>query len=515
MIKELRKKLLESLSCVLPLMLFVAAVHFALAVFAGKGMPADVFARFLIGGALLIIGMTLVETGAETSMIPAGERMGAHLTQTGKYTLIIVFCLLIGVLVTMAEPDIAILAAQFPGVEDIKMILVAAVGVGVFLIFGVLRVIRRVPLSVMLLVFYAAVLVVSLFEPGRFFAVAFDFGGVATGPIVVPFIMAVGLGLAAVREGKSSFDDSFGMVAICSIGPVIMMLLFGIFGEYELSAGSGHALHSGGSALMDFLSATPLFIKEVSVALLPIIFFFLIFQFVFLHLSPRSLLKMGVGAVYTFVGHVIFLVGVNVGMLPAGTHLGEALAGLPGNARLLLLPAAMLLGNFAVLAEPTVNMLASQVETLTVGAVTKKKLIIALSVGAAVSAVAAMLRVLTGVPLRYFLLCGYAVSLALSFVVPKIFTAVAFDSGGVVSGVMTVSFLLPFAKGACMTLTGSAEKVLTDAFGFVALTAMTPVIMLQLIGLAYKLAILRSPGVSSADDGSVTIIEFDTGGEQA
>ncbi len=516
MVKELREKLTESLSCVLPLMLFVIAVNTALAIFAGRGMPSGMFIQFLIGGALLIIGMTLVETGAEISMIPMGDRMGAYLTRTGKYSLIVICCFLIGTLVTMAEPDLAILATQFPGVKNIVMILIAASGIGVMLVFGVLRVIKRIPLSLMLTVFYAAAFILALFEPGNFFAIAFDSGGVATGPIVVPFIMAVGLGLAAVRGGKSSFDDSFGMVAICSLGPIIAMLLYGIFGKYDLTGITGAHAHeaAGSSVVLDFFRAMPLFIEEVAVALLPIIIFFLIFQFIFLRLSPRSLLRIGVGLVYTFAGHVIFLVGVNVGFLHAGTYLGEALAGLPGDLKLLILPAGMLLGNCALLAEPTVNVLTSQIVKLTVGAVTKKTMTAALSVGVAVSVGIAMLRVLTGIPLWYFLLCGYAVSLALSFFVPKIFTAVAFDSGGVVSGVMTISFLLPFAKGASMALTGSQESMLTDAFGLVALVSMTPVITLQLLGLFYTAAHRRKKRFAPAADDEVTIIEFDIEGEK-
>lgn len=509
--KELREKLMESLSCVLPLMLFVIALNFALGIFAGRAMPGGMLAQFLIGGVLLIIGMTLVETGAETSMIPMGARMGAFLTQTGKYLLIIICCFLIGALVTMAEPDIAVLAGQFPGVENIKMILTAGAGVGTLLVLGVLRVIKRVPFSLTLLLLYAAAFALSLFEPGRFFAVAFDTGGVATGPIVVPFIMAVGLGLAAVRGGRSAYDDSFGMVAVCSVGPVLFMLLFGIFGKYDLADIAGGHSHAaqGSSVVLEFIHAAPHFLEEVAVALLPIIIFFLIFQFIFLHLSRRSLLKMGVGVIYTFIGHVIFLVGVNVGFLPAGTYLGEALASLPANGRLLLIPVGMLLGSFAVLAEPMAGVLASQVETLTVGAVSKKQMLVALSVGAAVSAGVSMLRVLTGLPLWYFLLGGYALSLALSFIVPKLFTAVAFDSGAVVSGVMTISFLLPFAKGACITLTGSIESVLTDAFGLIALVAVTPVITIQLLGLAYKLSRILHKDPARRAEGEITVIEFD------
>ncbi len=509
--EALREKLKEAVKSVMPLTLFVLVVNFILVVTENKGMPDDIFLRFLIGAAFLLLGMTLVEVGAEMSMIPMGDSMGSYLTRTKKYLLLVICCFLIGAFVTMAEPDIALLATQFPGIDDLKMILIAAGGVGLLLVFGVMRVIRRVPLPLTLAVFYTIIFVLSLFEPGNFFAVAFDSGGTAMGPIVVPYIMAIGIGLASVRGGRSSVDDSFGLVGICSLGPVIAMLLFGIFGHYDLSGVEGleaHSLHGHGP-FFDFLFALPEFMIEVAIALVPIAVFFIIFQAIFLRLKRHSLAKIGIGLIYTFIGHMLFLCGINVGFLPAGTYLGSTIAALPGIWSYAVIPAAMLMGMFVVPAEPVVALLNKRVEAQTVGAVSKRAMTTMLSIGAAVSMCIAMLRILTGLSLHYVLFAGYALSLALSLFVPKIFTAIAFDSGGAVSGAMALSFLLPFAKGACMALTGSVESVLNDAFGIIALITMTPVLLIQIMGLVYTVKLKRSAAFARSLDETVTIIEFD------
>lgn len=512
---ELREKLTESAKSVLPLTLFVLFVNFLLVTAAGKGMPDETFLQFVIGAVFLLVGIALVELGAHMSLVPMGNGMGAFLTKSRRYPLIIICCFLIGVFVTMAEPDLAILAAQFPGVDDFKMIVIVSAGVGVLLVFGVMRVIRRVPLPVALAVFYAMVFILAFFEPGNFFSFAFDSGGVATGPIVVPFIMSIGLGLAAVRGGSRSVSEGFGMVGVCVIGPIAAMLIFGIAGRYDLAGIEGLVVHepSGHGVLGDFLHAIPHYVWEVALALLPIIVFFLIFQFFYMHLSRHSLARIGVGLAYTYLGHMIFLTGVSVGFLPAGTYIGAALAGLPAGWNYLLIPVGMVMGSLVVMAEPVVYLLNSRVDELTVGAISKRAMTTMLSLGAAVSMGIAMLRILTGFPLWIVLLAGYSVSIILSFFVPRLFTAIAFDSGGVVSGAMAICFLLPFAKGACMELTGSVESVLTDAFGIIALISMTPVIMIQLLGLVYTVKLKKASAVDQGADDTVTIIDF--GSEEA
>ena len=498
--RKLLEKIKESLSSVLPVTGIVILIHLLL-----SPMPGGTFALFLIGAVLLVLGMGLFTLGADLSMMPMGERVGAHLTKSKKLSILIPVCFLIGALITIAEPDLTVLAGQVPTVPDAVLILTVAVGVGLFLVLALLRIIFRKSLQLLLIVFYGLVFVLAAFTPEEFLAAAFDSGGVTTGPITVPFIMALGIGVAAVRGGNSAQDDSFGLVSMCSIGPVLSMLLLGMF--YNAGTGTHTAIEahnpSGiGEILALFGEAIPEYLADVALALLPVVLFFLVFQILFLRLSRKRLLKMGVGLLYTFVGLVLFLTGVNVGFLPAGYTLGSRLG---ATAAGWIIPIGMVMGFFVVMAEPAVHVLNKQVEEITVGAISQRAMLLSLSVGVAVSIGIAMLRVVTGVSIWYFLLGGYTVALALSFFVPKIFTAVAFDSGGVASGPMTAAFMLPFAMGACDALGGN---ILTDAFGLVAMVAMTPLITIQLLGVLYSIKLRRTVQAAEPEAEQIEIFEF-------
>lgn len=498
--RKLLEKIKESLSSVLPVTGIVILIHLLL-----SPMPGGTFALFLIGAVLLVLGMGLFTLGADLSMMPMGERVGAHLTKSKKLSILIPVCFLIGALITIAEPDLTVLAGQVPTVPDAVLILTVAVGVGLFLVLALLRIIFRKSLQLLLFVFYGLVFVLAAFTPEEFLAAAFDSGGVTTGPITVPFIMALGIGVAAVRGGNSAQDDSFGLVTMCSIGPVLSMLLLGMF----YNAGTGghtsveaHNPSGIGEILALFGEAIPEYLADVALALLPVVLFFLVFQILFLRLSRKRLLKMGVGLLYTFIGLVLFLTGVNVGFLPAGYALGSRLG---ATAAGWIIPIGMVMGFFVVMAEPAVHVLNKQVEEITVGAISQRAMLLSLSVGVAVSIGIAMLRVVTGVSIWYFLLGGYAVALTLSFFVPKIFTAVAFDSGGVASGPMTAAFMLPFAMGACDALGGN---ILTDAFGLVAMVAMTPLITIQLLGVLYSIKLRRTVQAAEPEAEQIEIFEF-------
>ena len=330
--------------------------------------------------------------------------------------------------------------------------------------------------------------------PDAFLAVAFDSGGVTTGPITVPFIMALGLGLTAVRGDKNAESDSFGLVALCSIGPILSVLILGMIYNPE---GAGYTplsipdIASTRELWLEFGHALPDYAKEVLLALAPILAFFVVFQVFFLKLRRKALVKILVGMLYTLVGLTLFLTGVNVGFMPAGNYIGKQLAELPYN--WVLVPLGMLIGYYIVKAEPAVLVLNKQVEEITGGAISQKVMMAGLSIGMSVSLGLSMVRVLTGVSLLWFLVPGYALALGLSFLVPKIFTAIAFDSGGVASGPMTAAFLLPFAMGACEAVGGN---ILTDAFGIVAMVAMTPLITIQIIGLVYQFKTRRAPAAA-------------------
>ena len=491
---KLNEKLQESLAAVLPILAIVLILSFTIA-----PLPTSVLMAFLFGAVLLVVGMMFFSLGAELAMSPMGERVGACITKTRRVGIMLTLGFLLGFLITISEPDLQVLANQVQAVPNMVLIVTVAVGVGLFLCFAMLRMLLSVPLNTMLVGFYIVVFVLAMFVPKDFLAVAFDSGGVTTGPMTVPFIMAMGVGVSAIRSDKHSANDSFGLVALCSIGPILAVLILSLI--FHPDGGSYTAVvipEIGDSAALWqlFFVAFPTYFKEIAVSLLPIAAFFAVFDLVSLHLERKQLIRIGVGLAYTYFGLVIFLTGVNVGFMPAGNYLGSVIAGLSCN--WIIIPIGMLIGYFIVMAEPAVYVLMRQVEELTDGAIPGSAMKHSLSIGVAVSVGLAMIRVLTGISIFYLLVPGYAVAIALSFFVPKLFTAIAFDSGGVASGPMATTFLLPFAMGACSAVGGN---IVTDAFGVVAMVAMTPLITIQGLGLIYRLrtkhgAVAPAPAVS-------------------
>lgn len=476
---KLKEKLLEALKAVLPIVGIVLALCFSAA-----PISPSILLCFLLGAAMIAAGMMFFTLGAEASMTPMGERVGTAVTRSRSLPVIVLMGFLLGFLITISEPDLQVLAGQVPAVPNLVLILSVAAGVGVFLVLALLRMLLGVSLPPMLVFFYLAVFALAFFVPRDFLAVAFDSGGVTTGPMTVPFIMALGVGISAIRNDRRAADDSFGLVALCSVGPILAVLILGMIFRPEDGAYAPPVLPEIADSVelwALFRSGLPTYMKEIAVSLLPITALFGAFQVVSLRLSPRTLKKIGVGLVYTYVGLVLFLTGANVGFMPAGNYLGQVMAGL--DHPWIIVPVGMVIGYFIVKAEPAVYVLNRQVEEITDGAISSSAMGAALSLGVAVSIGLAMVRVLTGVSILWFLIPGYAIAIVLSFFVPRIFTAIAFDSGGVASGPMTATFLLPFAQGACAAVGGN---IVTDAFGVVAMVAMTPLIAIQVLGMVYQ-----------------------------
>jgi len=476
---KIRQKFAESLKAVLPVVGIVIILSFTIA-----PITSSILLCFLVGAVMVMAGMMFFTLGAEMSMTPMGEKVGARMTQSKNILLIVVLSFLLGVVITISEPDLQVLATQVPSVPNMTLILAVAVGVGIFLVAAVLRMLFSKPLSYMLLIFYPVVFILTFFVSKDFLAIAFDSGGVTTGPMTVPFIMALGIGFSAVRSDKYAETDSFGLVSLCSIGPVLAVLLLGIIYHPQGGSYSETVIPDAETSVALwklFESGIPHYMKEIGGSLLPIILFFTFFQVVSLKLKKKTLIKILVGILYTYIGLVLFLTGVNVGFMPVGNYLGQVIAGLPY--RWVITPIGMLIGYFIVKAEPAVYVLMEQVEELTSGAIPGKAMGYSLSLGVAFSLGLAMIRVLTGISILWFLVPGYALALILTLFVPKIFTAIAFDSGGVASGPMTATFLLPFAQGACEAVGGN---VVTDAFGVVAMVAMTPLITIQILGVVYQ-----------------------------
>lgn len=470
-------KLKESLMSVLP----VVAIVLILCCTPLVNLTPYEIGVFCFSSFMLILGMGLFSLGADVAMSPMGEQIGAGLTRSKNRWLLIVVCFAMGVLITIAEPDLSVLAEQIKNKVDPTLLLVTVgVGVGLFLVVGVLKTAFKVSLNSILMICYMLLFAIAslLVESGNgdFLALSFDSGGVTTGPITAPFIMALGAGIAGTLGSKNHRDSSFGFVALCSIGPILMVAILGLTssGNVDYVPADYNISENIVSA---FLHRTVETIKEVGLSLGLIVVFFTLLQVTCLKLPRAKIVRMAIGIAYTFVGLVFFLTAVNVGFTPIGYKIGLQLAENPT----VLIIAGLILGAVTVLAEPAVHVLNKQVEEITNKAITKKSMLIALSVGVGLSLGLSMLRIVLDFSILYYLVPGYFISLVLSLFVPKIYTAIAFDSGGVASGPLTSTFILPFAIGACVTLQG-VDKIMVDAFGIVAMVAMTPLITIQLLG---------------------------------
>ena len=478
MLKALWKKFMESTVSVLPVTLIVLLLSCTPIL----SLTATETVVFLCSAAALIVGMALFNLGADIAMTPMGEQIGSGLSKSGRFKTLLLICFIMGVFITIAEPDLSVLASQVKEVINSTALTVCiGVGVGLFLVLSILKIVFRVSLAQMLTFFYlllfALVCLGLTLSPEtftRFMPLAFDSGGVTTGPITVPFIMALGVGVSATLGDKKDRESSFGFIALCSIGPILAVMILGIFSNGTLD----YTVPNYGLDLGEIPSALLNTLKNVAIALGPILIFFFILQAIFMRSTKRKVRQIIVGVFYTFFGLVIFLTAVEVGFMPVGFKMGVQLAAQNNG---LMIFFAFLLGFTVVLAEPAIHVLNRQVETVTGGAVKKRSMLIALSCGVGASIALSVIRVIYGFSVLYYLIPGYFISLGLSFFVPKIYTAIAFDSGGVASGPLTSTFILPFIVGICFAMSGEAS-ILTDAFGLVAMVAMTPLISIQALG---------------------------------
>lgn len=477
---KLKEKISESLAAVLP----ITGIVLMLSIFLIP-MELGSVVMFLTGAFMLIIGMGFFQLGAEMAMTPIGEGVGVQISKMQKLLTVLLTGFLMGVIITVSEPDLQVLAGQVPSVPNAVLIFTVAVGVGLFLALAIVRIRYKISLSMLLIICYLALILVSMFVPKEFLAVAFDSGGVTTGPMTVPFIMAMGVGLASVRSDKNAANDSFGLVALSSVGPILAVLILGCFfkpTEAAYSLTDVATVVTTQDVARVFAQGLPLYAKEVLLSLVPILWVFLIFQWFTKRYHGLQVKRIIIGFGYTYVGLVLFLCGANVGFAPVGAYLGKELAGVPF--RWILVPIGALIGYYIVKAEPAIQVLNHQVEAVTNGAISVKMMNRCMQIGVAASVGLAMLRVLAGISIQWFVIPGYLIALVLSRFVPDIFIGIAFDSGGVASGPMTSTFLLPLSIGVCEALGGN---LMTDAFGVVALVALTPLIAIQLMGLVYKL----------------------------
>lgn len=478
--ENVKLKIKEALSSIVPITLIVAILSFTI-----TPLATDVIVEFIIGAIMLVIGTGFFTLGAEMSMSIIGERIGADIAKRKNIFLILAILIIIGTVVTIAEPDLKVLAEQITSVPSNLIIGIVGLGVGVFLSIAFLRVVLKIKLKYALLFFYSIVFVLAFFVPKEFLAMAFDSGGATTGPMAVPFIIAFGIGISSIRSEKNSESDSFGMVALCSIGPILATMSLGMV--YKITnfeyTNRTYSTYANTKEIAEvFVQNLPNYLGEVVIALLPIIIFFIIYQLAVIKMSKKELFKVFIGCFYEFIGLTLFLLGANVGFLQIGSLIGMKLAEIGND--FLIIAVGALLGYFVVVAEPAVEVLNKQISDITDGAIPEKAMKKSLSIGVSIALIISMIRVLTGIPILYFLLPGYLIALILAFVGDDVFTAVAFDSGGVASGTMASTFLVPFAIGVSE---GVGGNVLSDAFGVIAMVAMAPIVAVQISGLIYKL----------------------------
>lgn len=471
--KELFIKIKESFLSILPIFLLVIFLHTTFV-----PLQKDMFNSFLIGAIFLVLGMSLFTLGADNAMMPMGNKIGAYLSKNKKLWFLIIVCFLLGTFITLAEPDLKVLADQASYLPSTALIVTVSIGVGIFLVLAALRIVFKISLSKLLVISYLIIFLITLFIPDKFIPLSFDSGGVTTGPITVPFIMALGIGIASVNGGENSKNDSFGLIGLCSIGPILSVLLLSLFFN------KGDTQYISETSTLNVFEYFIEYSKEILIALSPIVILFFVFQLLFLKLSKKSLLKISISILYTFIGLVLFLVGVNYGFMNVGTYIGEKIGGSVNY--WLLVPLGVIMGLLTILAEPAVYVLNKQVEEISSGLISKKSLTFSLALGVSIAVGLAMLRIVLDIPIVYILVPGYLIALIMTFFTPKLFTAIAFDSGGVASGPVAATFILPFAIGACSAL---GNNVILDAFGLVAFIALTPLISIQILGLMYQFKI--------------------------
>lgn len=471
---------------VIPITLIVLILNFTI-----TPLEVPLIVRFIIGAILIILGLSVFLLGVDIGVTPIGNLMGSQLAKSNKIWIIAGAGAVLGLFISIAEPDLHILAEQVSSVTSgviskLSIVVIVSIGIAVMLSVGLIRIVYNIPLYKLLTVIYLLIFALALFTSSEFLAISFDASGATTGALTVPFILALASGVARLKkDSKASEKDSFGLVGIASSGAIIAVMIMSIVSRSDKISGSLEInVSSSNSILAPFIQVLPTVLFEVFIALLPLIILYLVFQKISFNLSKKEFWRIIKGLIYTYFGLVLFLVGVNAGFMDVGTAVGYSLAALDNKSYLVII--AFILGLVTVLAEPAVYVLTHQIEDVTSGYVKRRLVMFALSIGIGFSVALSMLRILVpGIQLWHYLLPGYVISIILSFIVPKLFVGIAFDSGGVASGPMTATFILAFAQGAAEQIEGA--DVLVDGFGVIAMVAMTPLITLQILGLIFKL----------------------------
>lgn len=494
MFYNFKNNLKESLNTILPIVIITLLLKIFIPI------PNTLLVIFMISSILLILGTSLFTFGAEMSMEIIGEKIGNKLVKTKKIWIVLLVSFIIGTVITIAEPDLKVLADQLTTIPNLIMILTISVGVGISLLLSSLRSIYGWDLNKILLVSYSLILVLMFFVHEEFIPVAFDSGGVTTGTISIPFIMTLGIGLTLNRTDKKVQESSFGLVALCSIGPIIAMMLLGMFypttGGYELDL----TINTSYLKYFDYLLVS---MKDVLMSLSPIIGVFVLYQLITNEISIKEMRKIVLGLIIIFIGLTLFFTATSVGLMDMGHYIGENLA---NTNKIVLIIFSIIVSYFISIAEPAVQVLNEQVEKVTDGNISKKTMNFALALGVSLAIFLSLIRIMTQTSFIYYILIGQILSLVLMFFTPKVFTAIAFDAGGATGGSLTTAFLLPIAIGTCIACD---VDILTGAFGLAAMVSLIPIITIQLVGIIYKYkTTINTKAINNLDD---SIVDFERG----
>ncbi len=478
-------KFKEVLLSVIPITLIVLILNFTII-----PLEMPIIISFLIGAVLLIIGLTIFLIGVDIGITPIGNHMGETLARTNKLWLVAIAGLILGFLISVAEPDLHILAGQVDSVSaglisKGSIVIIVSIGIAIMLAIGLGRIVYNFPLYRLLTIIYGIIFVLACITSREFLAISFDASGATTGALTVPFILALAIGVSKLKkDSKASEKDSFGLVAIASTGAIISLMIMSILSKTDEITGNLESQVMTDSIFSVFSQEFIKIVPEVFIALIPILLVFLIFQRISFKLPKREVRKILFGLLFTFIGLVIFLVGVNAGYMNVGSIIGYSIASLDNKIYVILL--GFLLGVVTILAEPAVYVLTHQIEDVTSGYVKRSIVMFTLAIGVGIAVAMSIIRIIIPeLQLWQYLLPGYLIAIALSYFAPKLFVGIAFDSGGVASGPMTATFILAYTQGAADAVEGA--NVLVDGFGVIAMVAMTPLIALQVLGLMFKI----------------------------
>ena len=489
---KLTESLIDAIKSVMPIVIVIIGISFVI------DIPNKAIMSFSLSAILLIIGIAVFTTGANISMIKMGEKIGDLLVRKGRKWIVLVVSLIMGIVITISEPDLIVLANELTSIPNMLLIILVACGVGIYLLIGVCRILSKLSFRTIVTISLLVIMGLLYFVPREFISVAFDSGGVTTGAMGVPLIVAYGYGISKLRSGKDSKNYSFGLCGICSLGPIIVVLILGFFFKVDNYFDKFGFINNNGifeNIIVCFIKS----LKQIGLALLPILIVFYISQIFDKKMTKYEQFRMIFGIILSFLGLTLFLTGVSSGFLEIGYRIGSTFAS--SSYKYLLIPLGMILGYIIIRLEPAVKILVKRIADLTEGSISKELITLCLSIGVCIAVGLSVVRIYFSIPIIYIIVPGYFIAATLMYFTPNIFTAIAFDSGGAASGAMTTSFLLPLCIGACVSLD---SNIMTDAFGVGSLVSLTPIITIQILGIIYNNRLKVKTNVHYVED----IVEY-------